>query len=505
MPLKFMQSKKIAPFRVSSAFSVFRASIAVGAAITAGGSTLAGDLPIPTFTDETSTRLSAASPEGDADISEKDYGLGDFDLDGDVDIIAARRIALNINTGLPLPNTLFMNESGVLTNRTAALAPALLPTTRSRDVAVADLNGDGWLDAIVVHGPNTLPTLLVNRGERDGSWLGFQERADLLPAGFTVDAWNVSVGDITGDGFDDAFIGVRTGTDRILVNLGNTPPGGPTSGGWLGFADESSRLGANANTTAVRSSVIVDINGDGDMDLIEGQTCCDGIVRLIPNDGAGNLNSTPQNILTGQAYNFALGDLDGDGNLDILGVRNALDRIRVNTGPLGDGVNWGSLIDLPGSNGYGSIVRVADLNTDGTDDFLVCDLDQEFPEDCTRRLNIYFNTGAEPYLIEGYPTQMAWTPNGTSDVAMIDLDDDGDLDMLIGWCEGQSVFMQDGSPDPEFCDLDGDSIIGPSDLAVLLGNWGPVPPSDPIADLNDDGTVGPADLAILLGNWGPCK
>ena len=38
----------------------------------------------------------------------------------------------------------------------------------------------------------------------------------------------------------------------------------------------------------------------------------------------------------------------------------------------------------------------------------------------------------------------------------------------------------------------------------IIDNWGPVPPNDPIADLNDDGVVGPADLAIVLGNWGPC-
>ncbi len=467
--------------------AVLGASIAV-----VGGSTLAGDVPIPTFTDETSTRLSAIASVGEADISEKDYGLGDFDNDGDVDIISARRIALKVNTGQPLRNTLFMNESGVLTNRTADFAPALLTSTRSRDVAVADFNEDGWLDALIVHGPSTVPTLLVNLCGKGGAWLGFEERADLLPVGFAVDAWNVSTGDITGDGFDDAFIGVRLGDDRLLVNLGHDK-----GGGWLGFADESSRLGGNASTTAVRSSVIVDINGDGDMDLIEGQTCCDGIVRLIPNDGEGNLDGVPQNIFTGQAYNFALGHLDGDGNLDILGVKNALDQIRVNTGPQGDVVGWGSLIDLPGSNGFGSIVRVGDLNSDGTDDFLVCDLDQEFPENCTRRLNIYFNSGVEPYLVEGYTSPVAWTPNGTSDVAMIDLDEDGDLDMLIGWCNGQSVFMQDGSPCP--ADLDGDDTVGIGDFLTVLGSWG-----GPEGDTNDDGTTDILDFLAVLGNWGPC-
>lgn len=48
-------------------------------------------------------------------------------------------------------------------------------------------------------------------------------------------------------------------------------------------------------------------------------------------------------------------------------------------------------------------------------------------------------------------------------------------------------------------DLDGDGVVGPADLALLLGAWGS---SGPLADLDGDGSVGPADLALLLGAWG---
>ncbi|MCA9292092.1 MAG: hypothetical protein KDA25_13250 [Phycisphaerales bacterium] len=51
-------------------------------------------------------------------------------------------------------------------------------------------------------------------------------------------------------------------------------------------------------------------------------------------------------------------------------------------------------------------------------------------------------------------------------------------------------------------DLTGDDTIGPADLAVLLGAWGPN--RGHAADFDGDGTVGPADLAILLGAWGDC-
>ncbi len=49
-------------------------------------------------------------------------------------------------------------------------------------------------------------------------------------------------------------------------------------------------------------------------------------------------------------------------------------------------------------------------------------------------------------------------------------------------------------------DIDGDGVVGPSDLALLLGRWDS---DDPSTDLNGDGVVGAADLAMLLGAWGP--
>lgn len=51
-------------------------------------------------------------------------------------------------------------------------------------------------------------------------------------------------------------------------------------------------------------------------------------------------------------------------------------------------------------------------------------------------------------------------------------------------------------------DINRDGSVGPADLAMLLGAWGPNEFHP--ADLDDNGTVGPVDLAMLLGAWGPC-
>ena len=52
-------------------------------------------------------------------------------------------------------------------------------------------------------------------------------------------------------------------------------------------------------------------------------------------------------------------------------------------------------------------------------------------------------------------------------------------------------------------DLDGNGLVGGSDLGRLLGAWGPC--TDCPADINGDGLVSGTDLGAMLGAWGACQ
>lgn len=474
--------------------------------LAAGAATLTAQV-IPTFTNETATRLSGAAAVTSGDTTEKDYGVGDLDGDGDLDVVVARRLRLNPSAGgegaaAAAANTLLMNENGVLTERTATLAPALLASVASRDVLVMDFNGDGLLDVMVGDGPNDLPLLLLNQGFAGPVWLGLAPAAPgLIPPGFLIDCWTLSGGDLKNDGdiYPDVFFGVKNGNDRLLTNLG------APAGVWLGFQDDSAKLGASATTSgAVRSSAIADLNKDGDLDIAQVVTNPTGACRVVSNNGAGDFSAAPQTINSGSAYNFGLVDLNSDGRLDFYVVKNATDQYVLNIGSVGETLTLAAAVNVPNTNGFGSIARVGDLNYDGLDDVLVCDLDQEFPADCSRRLKVYFTKATAPHLVEGYPTQQPWTPNGTSDVALIDLDGDGDLDMLVGHCTGNSVFMQVGSPTPP-CpeDLSGDGQIGQPDLGILLADYNcTAGPGNCPGDVDGDGKTDQSDLGSLLAKYG---
>jgi len=106
-----------------------------------------------------------------------------------------------------------------------------------------------------------------------------------------------------------------------------------------------------------------------------------------------------------------------------------------------------------------------------------------------------------------------------------DLDDDGDTDEPTPFDLDGYARIVDGDGDEEAdvdmgayefqtdlpCpwDLDGDGTVGPFDLALVLGFWGPceepcTPEATCTTDLDGDCATGPFDLALILGFWGPC-
>jgi len=288
----------------------------------------------------------------------------------------------------------------------------VFPSDAGNAVSLADLDGDGDVDAFV--------TFWVDSPGLSQVWLNNGAGTFSLNASYTtgVHSQGVALGDLDGDGDADAFVASGAGTQVWL----NDRYGAFTKGQDVGNIFES-------------EVALGDLDGDGDLDVfVVGPDASSNTVYL--NNGYGTFVPNGQTLGQGSSKGIALGDFNGDGDLDaVIGNYAGENAAYVNEG--GDeGGTPGSFSKAQalGSNSNGG--AVGDLNGDG------------FPDIVFSTGAVWLNRGqAEP----GEFTQGQGVGIGASDtIALGDLDDDGDLDIfsITSWYQStlvNKVWLNDGS------------------------------------------------------------
>ncbi|HIN09336.1 MAG TPA: hypothetical protein EYM64_02030 [Phycisphaerales bacterium] len=413
------------------------------------------------FTNQTDSRLEADSSLGSNDDREKDYAWGDVDLDGDIYLICVRKEPFT-TTGHNV-NVLFMNEGGVLVDRTQEYASSsdvagdsgFRTPTNDRDVVLADLDLDGWLDFVTVttlsdNEPKHIshPRVYMNLGEIDGIWQGFRFENDRMPQMHTTASprfCSLAIGDINGDPYPDLYFGdydsgpsqIYDYNNRLLINDGN---------GY--FTDESTqRMTSEMLLSAFgAASVIADMNNDGVDDVVK-QTSLNPPqhIAITYNNPSNEGYFNGYDIIDTQApYFVSVGDLNGDGRLDLVVVDDASDHYYLNTGNGGDGFANFSSHTFENSNGFGGNSIVIDINNDGHNDVIITDVDVDITG-CSRTTHIYRNLGNTPNV--SFSEQFVGISNtqlkGVHDVAVFDINGDGWNDLVMGRCNSTEIWIQD--------------------------------------------------------------
>ena len=243
------------------------------------------------FTNESAQRIPQVSHDSE------DIGIADFDLDGDLDIIV---VSEDDKT-----NELYLNNGdGTFTD-----AGSRIPVTgTSNSVVVFDINLDGAPDILI--GNNGQNNLLINDGKghfKDETTERFGEFIDVTQ--------DLSLGDIDNDGDQDLLVG-NEDANRILINNGK------------GFFEDQSarRLTYRSAAEETREVDVADIDGDGDLDMLYGnvQAFVEGAPRqnrLLLNDGKGFFSDITATHLPkddNRCFGVAFLDIDGDGDADIM-------------------------------------------------------------------------------------------------------------------------------------------------------------------------------------------
>ncbi|WP_324673674.1 FG-GAP-like repeat-containing protein [Hymenobacter sp. GOD-10R] len=268
--------------------------------------------------------------------------LGDIDKDGDLDLLVASQangaVVVRLNNG-----------QGIFTG-TQEIAPGIRDTFA--ELSLYDIDGDGDLDLLTSYrvSPSSQDGLVgVFRNDGTGAFSRSQEIA-LSTYPFSSKPFEVTVGDIDGDGDGDLLVGSELG---VSVRLNNG----------LGIFASTGQEIASSSVWLVQ---LGDVDADGDLDLLAGIT--GSVFQVYLNDGLGTFNLKQKlNIFNSVVY-FAQGDVDGDGDLDVVFTRNDTNEARVYRND-GTGTFVSGQVVTVGAGPYG--VALGDLDADGTLDLLV--------------------------------------------------------------------------------------------------------------------------------------
>jgi hypothetical protein len=426
------------------------------------------------FADQTTTRLPNIT------MSSARAQFGDVDNDGDLDLVFCNNGTTRFGSGQP---RMFLNNgSGVFADATTNLPTGVV--AEQMDVLFFDCDNDLDLDIFLATRASTPNQSRLWKNDGAGRFA--------LQSGVPNDAasYSYDAGDIDGDG-DLDLIGINAGTSNGELLLRNNGTG-------TAWTNISTNITPNP-TTDDNDSRFVDMDMDGDLDLVVGSLGARD--RIYLNNGTGTFteNTTLMAAVSDSTIDVKVADFDNDKRIDIItaqGESGAFqNKIYMNlTGPIDNRAPRVQLTEqvVPGSEAADHTVRVAVYDEMTSD--------RGF-HDRGVTLRWRANGGAEESVAMRWHGNNMWRgviPAQAPSAAVEYWVTAVDFSSNVG--TGPTKTFTEAGPPANPADLDGNGVVNGADLGLMLAGWGACGTPCP-GDLDGNGAVNGADLGLLLAAW----
>lgn len=307
--------------------------------------------------------------------------LADLDGDGDLDVILHNVRNESEFTAFAVA-TLWINQGD---GQFAARRLEGAQGEAGWASAAGDVDQDGDADLFVF--PGWYLRLILNQGGTQGGQTGEFRVNNVVSAPEKLAQFgSVILGDLNNDGRVDGVVAGCCGRVFTLDPDDDTPN---FSWVWINEWDSRGRRAPHGSTLsaldglAMRAAALGDLDGDDDLDLFaavlapsQGRNT-DPADRVLVNDSSGNFTDSGQRLGETDSTAVALGDLDGDDDLDALVGTGRGAMVWINQGRVQDGQD--GTFALSGqeiSGGQTRAVFLSDLDGDGHLDALIAGLRQ---------------------------------------------------------------------------------------------------------------------------------
>ncbi len=418
--------------------------------------------------------------------------FGDYDGDGWIDLAVANRCGTNASA---VRNKLFRNRGDGTFEDVTSAAGVDNGTFPGFHVSWVDLDRDGDLDLYVANDKGTgnprWNRLYRNRG--DGT---FFEDTD-SGAQVSADAMGNATGDINGDGYPELYIPNIPVGNMLLMSIDQGAH----------FADKATLWGVRAFGTCW-GSAFFDGDNDGDLDLL---TVSDHFDNDFYFEGTGAVPFFDRTeacglINTLDSYCLAIGDIDNDGDIDAI-VQDFSAPIRVMVNQLNEpDREWLSLRAMPrGANTHGIGTQV-DVIAGDLRAWRHVEAGSAYKSHSSTDLHIGLASHAHATSVVVSFPRAGDLPQSTRTLANVPtrvswplwaMERVGDVNGDGNWSAKEFAILEGRTgelfaPNDTIFDFDGDFDLDNQDLDAFRFRQ---------CDLNGDGAVGAADLAALLSGW----